>query len=157
MSELHAPKNDVLGNLPDRVIDRFRKQSQLDFEISFFDAILRRSPDYVDVLRCQGELLSRKGFHRRALVIDRRLAELLPADSVVQYNLACSLSRNALFEEALAALRIALECGYDDFEYLDLDGDFDALRSDSRYQTLVAEFRPEPVAKRRSKRSRRKS
>jgi tetratricopeptide (TPR) repeat protein len=157
MSELRTPKNDVLGNLPDRVIDRFRKQSQLDFEISFFDAILRRSPDYVDVLRCQGELLSRKGFHRRALVIDRRLAELMPTDSVVQYNLACSLSRNALYDEAVAVLRVALECGYDDFEYLDLDGDFDALRSDPRYLALVAEYRPEPVAKRRTKRSRRKS
>ena len=36
MSELRTPKNDVLGNLPDRVIDRFRKQSQLDFEIVEF-------------------------------------------------------------------------------------------------------------------------
>jgi len=157
MSELQTPKPDVLGNLPDRVIDRFRKLSQLDFEISFFDSILRGAPDYVDVLRCQGELLSRKGFHRRALVIDRRLAELLPTDAVVQYNLACSLSRNALYDEALAALRTALVCGYDDFEYLDLDGDFDALRTDARYLTLVAEFRPEPVVKRRTKRTRRKS
>ncbi|MGC3970814.1 MAG: hypothetical protein QM775_26830 [Pirellulales bacterium] len=114
------------------------------------------TPDYVDVLRCQGELLSRKGRHTEALDIDRRLARLAPTDSVVLYNLACSLSRNEHFEESLVALRKALELGYDDFEYLELDGDFDSLRSDPRYQSLVEEFSPRP-AKRRTKRQRPKS
>lgn len=132
------------------------KKSQLDFDVEFFASILRRSPDYVDVLRCQGELLSRKGRHVEALEVDRRLAKLLPHDSVVQYNLACSLEQNALREDALAALRRAFERGYDDFEHLELDADLEVLRNDPRYLALVAEFRPPQSPPRRAKKSRNK-
>ncbi|MBL9092948.1 MAG: hypothetical protein JNL96_17150 [Planctomycetaceae bacterium] len=150
-------KHDALGTWPEAALAPFRKQSQAEFEIDFFDSILARAPAYIDVLRCQGELLSRKGLHERALLIDRRLAELAPTDAVVLYNLACSLSRNEIFDEALVALRRGLENGYDDFEYLELDGDFDGLRADPRFQALVEEFTPSHVVKRRAKKSRKKS
>lgn len=149
------PKADGLGTVPDHVLQQFRTQTQADFEIDFFDSILRDSPDYVDVLRCQGELLSRKGLHDRALDVDRRLAALAPADPVVQYNLACSLSRNGCCDEAIVVLAHALESGYDDFEYLELDGDLDLLRADPRYRALLEQYAPKP--KRRAKRTRRKS
>jgi tetratricopeptide (TPR) repeat protein len=141
--------------LPD-VFPQPPKQSQLDFDIEFYNSILLRSPDYVDVLRCQGELLSRKGRHAEALEVDRRLARLLPHDAVVQYNLACSLEQNALRDDALAALRRAFERGYDDFEHIDLDADLEVLRNDPRYVALVAEFRPSEPPPRRAKKSRNK-
>jgi len=141
--------------LPD-VVPKPPKQSQLDFDIGFFDSILARAPDYLDVLRCQGELLSRKGLHERALVIDRRLAESLPKDSVVHYNLACSLAQNSLHDESLDVLRRAFELGYDDFEHLDYDDDLDLLRRDPRYLALVKEFRPPPAPKRKPRKTRRK-
>jgi len=118
----------------------FRGQSQLDFDIAFYDAILESDPEYIDVLRCQGELLSRKGLHGRALAIDRRLAEILPGDPVVQYNLACSLAMGGLDEESLAALQAALEAGYDDFEHLALDKDLDGLRGNRAFQALLRRF-----------------
>ncbi|MBI2827457.1 MAG: hypothetical protein HYX69_22510 [Planctomycetia bacterium] len=117
----------------------FPKQ-QLDFDVAFYGRILERQPDYVDVLRCQGELLSRKGLHELALAVDRRLAELLPADCIVRYNLACSLAMGGHRREAIAALRAALERGYDDFEYLDADSDLDALREDPAYRALLREY-----------------
>lgn len=115
-------------------------RGQLDFDIAFYDRILQRDPNYIDVLRCQGELLSRKGLHERALVIDRRLAELLPTDFVIRYNLACSLAVGGHRREAIAALRAALEQGYDDFEYLENDGDLDSLREDPAYVALLREY-----------------
>jgi predicted Zn-dependent protease len=115
-------------------------KAQLDFDIAFYDRILKRQPDYVDVLRCQGELLSRRGLHERALVIDRRLAELLPHDFVIRYNLACSLAVGGFRREAIVALRAALENGYDDFEYLETDSDLDTLRDDPAYRALMREY-----------------
>lgn len=115
--------------------------SQLDFDIAFFDSILQREPDYIDVLRCQGELLTRKGEHDRALEVDRRLARLLPDDSVVFYNLACSLTLVGRRQEALAALRRALQNGYDDFEHLEQDPDLDALRDVPEFVDLIARNR----------------
>ena len=146
---------DGLGESPKAVLARLKK-SQIDFDIAFFESVLDRSPDYVDVLRCQGELLSRKGLHERALEVDRRLAKLLPHDGVVFYNLACSLVQNALHDEALASLRRAFERGYDDFEHLELDADMAPLRTDPRYQAIVSEFQPPPVVVERPKKSRRK-
>lgn len=115
-------------------------KGQLDFDIGFYERILKREPDYIDVLRCQGELLSRKGQHERALAVDRRLAELLPGDFVIRYNLACSLAVGGHRREAIQALRAALEQGYDDFEYLETDSDLDALRDDPAYRALMREY-----------------
>jgi hypothetical protein len=155
MAKFEDVQPDESGKLlPDIDLPKVKK-SQLEFDIEFFDSVLRRAPDYLDVLRCQGELLSRKGLHARALEIDRRLAAALPHDAVVQYNLACSLARNELPADAVAALRRAFERGYDDFEHLDLDQDLESLRTDPRYLAVVDEFRPRPTP-RRAKKSRRK-
>lgn len=118
----------------------FGEQTQIDFDIAFYEQILQRSPNYVDVLRLVGELLTRRGFHARALVVDRRLAQLLPDDSTVLYNLACSLSLSGLIPEAIDALRTALIQGYSDFEHLELDRDLDNLRDEPEYAELLKEY-----------------
>jgi tetratricopeptide (TPR) repeat protein len=121
-------------------IRRLAGQRQLDFDLEFYESILRRAPRYVDVLRCQGELLNRKGLHERAVLVDRQLAELLPQDCVVRYNLACSLARIGRCEEAIESLRKALEQGYRDFDYLHADGDLDALRGEPAFERLLQEY-----------------
>jgi tetratricopeptide (TPR) repeat protein len=118
----------------------FGEQKQIDFDIAFYEHILQRSPDYVDVLRLVGELLTRRGLHARALAVDRQLARLRPDDSTVLYNLACSLSLSELIPEALVALRTALVQGYSDFEHLELDRDLDNLRDEPEYAELLKEF-----------------
>jgi tetratricopeptide (TPR) repeat protein len=132
--------NPLGGELPDDVVSPLRDQSQLDFDIAFYGHILERAALYVDVLRCQGELLTRKGLHQQALQIDRRLVELLPDDEVVHYNLACSLALAGDTPDALNALRSALERGYDDFDYLLADADLNSLREEPEYQALLREY-----------------
>lgn len=134
----HPPKSGASPAPPTRL----DQAGQLDFDIAFYESVLERAPDYLDVLRCQGELLTRKGLHERALKIDRRLAELAPADCIVHYNLACSLAMTGSRCEALAALRCALESGYDDFDYLETDADLDGLRQEPAYRALMKEFQP---------------
>jgi tetratricopeptide (TPR) repeat protein len=121
-------------------LEALAQQSQLDFDIAFFRRILQREPDYLDVLRCQGELLSRKGLHAQALEVDRRLVRLLPDDCVVQYNLACSLAVGGLRDDAIAALRAAFLHGYDDFDHMECDSDLDGLRDDPAYRDLLREY-----------------
>lgn len=120
-----------------------RRWRQVHFEVEFFDRVLARSPDYVDVLRCQGDLLNSLGQFRRALAVDERLATLQPQDCVAHYNLACSLARMGRIDDALAELRAALERGYCDFAYLQRDVDLEALRCRPGYQKLLHEFRVE--------------
>jgi tetratricopeptide (TPR) repeat protein len=89
-----------------------RKRSQLDFEIDFFERILSRDPNYVEVLINLGDLFTKKGCHRRALLVDLRLARLRPKSAEVLYNLACSHAQLNHVAEALEALRNAARLGF---------------------------------------------
>ena len=117
-----------------------QEKGQVDFELEFFGDILQRHPDYVDVLRVMGTLLTLKGRHKEGLEIDRRLVRLRPKDALAQYNLACSYALLKRLDQALQALRKAIEMGYRDFRYMRQDHDLDYLRSDPRYKQLLREF-----------------
>ena len=71
---------------------RLADQSQLEFELDFYSGILQRRPDYVDVLRVMGNILTLKGRYTEGLQIDRRLVQLRPNDALAHYNLACSFA-----------------------------------------------------------------
>ena len=116
------------------------EQSQLDFEIEFFGAILERQPDYVDILRVMGNNLTLKGRYAQGLQIDKRLIQLRPTDALAHYNLACSYALLKRTEAALKALRRAVELGYRDFRYMRDDRDLDSVRLDPRFQKLVREY-----------------
>jgi tetratricopeptide (TPR) repeat protein len=120
-----------------RTADWFGTMSQLDFDIDFFEALLARNGDAIEVLRVLGELLSKKGLHARALEIDRRLVERLPSDFLARYNLACSLAMAGRPEEAVKSLSKAILLGYDDLAHLDVDPDLDTLRERPDFRELL--------------------
>ena len=117
-------------------LNKIQAQSQLDFDVEFFGRILERNADYVDVLRCQGELLTLRGDHARALSIDERLVQLRPGDVIIRYNLACSLSLVHHIDECLRMLKRAIHLGYQDFDHMNQDEDLDSARHDPRWAEL---------------------
>src|SRR6516164_5764231 len=121
-----------LGNAPSKPAE----QNQLDFELDFFGRILERHPDYVDVLRVQGNNLTLKGRFAEGLQIDKRLVSLRPDDPLAHYNLACSYALLKKPEQALTTLRRAVELGYRDFRYMREDRDLDSIRPDPRFRQL---------------------
>ena len=114
--------------------------SQLDFELEFFNGILERSPDYVDVLRVLGSLLSLKGRFAEGLKIDKKLVRLRPEDPLAHYNLACSYALLKRPDQAIKTLRRAVELGYRDFRYMREDRDLDSIRHDPRFRQLLREY-----------------
>jgi tetratricopeptide (TPR) repeat protein len=117
-----------------------RKRSQLDFEIDFFERILSRDPNYVEVLVNLGDLFARKGCHRRALQVDLRLAQLRPGNSTIFYNLACSHAVLNHMTEALAALEQAADLGYADLDHLLSDPDLASLRCHVGFRRILAKL-----------------
>jgi len=115
----------------------FGTLSQLDFDIDFFERLLSRRPDAVEVLRVLAELVSKKGDLPRAVEIDGRLVELLPADCLARYNLACSLARTGRNDEAVDALSRAILLGYDDLAHMESDPDLEGLRDHPDYRALL--------------------
>lgn len=121
---------------------RETEQSQLDFELELFAGILGRSPDYVDVLRVMGSLLSLKGLFSEGLKVDKRLVRLRPEDPLAHYNLACSYALLKRADQSIRTLRKAVELGYRDFRYMREDHDLDTIRHDPRFRKLMREYEP---------------
>ena len=119
---------------------RLADQSQLEFELDFYTGILQRRPDYVDVLRVMGNILTLKGRYTEGLQIDRRLVQLRPNDALAHYNLACSFALLKRPDQALKTLRNAIELGYRDFRYMREDRDLDTIRHDPRFRQLMREY-----------------
>ena len=65
-------------------------RSQRDFEVEFFEGIIRRRYDYWEILSVLGNHYTAAKAYRKGLKIDERLAILRPNDPVVFYNLAFS-------------------------------------------------------------------
>ena len=131
-------RGDTRGRHPSHTHeDWFGDLSQLDFDIDFFEGLLARNGESVEVLRVLAELVSQKGLVRRALELDLRLVEVLPNDFLARYNLACSLARAGRPDEAIDALSRAILLGYDDLAHLEVDPDLDSLREHPEFRELL--------------------
>lgn len=114
--------------------------SQVAFDIEFFEQVLERLPNWVDVLRCQSQLLAFKGQRQRAVELDRRLVALRPADAVARYNLACGLIQTGDHAAGIEELGRALAAGFRDLEFLENDADLDPVRHDPRFLAVCHAF-----------------
>src|SRR3954469_23213503 len=113
-----------------------------DFEIKFYESVLRRDPGYVAVVEILGGLYTRQGRIADGLKMDRRLVKLQPANATAHYNLACSLALSKRKTDALRALRQAVKLGYSDFDWMEQDPDLEALKQHPDFQSLLRQLKP---------------
>ena len=137
--ELHPEAAERLPDTPCGLA-ALRRRSQIDFEIDFFDRILDRDPNYLEVLENLGDLFSRKHWHRRALQMDQRLSHLKPHDPDVAYNLACSYSVLHQPSEAFDALERAIINGFRDMDCLRRDPDLAHIRSHPHFPDMLIQL-----------------
>jgi len=114
-----------------------RTPADAEFEVRFFESVLRREPGYARVVEILGGLYTRLGRIPDGLRMDRRMVRLEPDNSTAHYNLACSLALTRRRAEALRELRRALELGYDDFRWMQKDPDLASLRDDPEFRALL--------------------
>jgi len=124
MRKEHAPKNT-------------RKKEDVDFEIAFYEGIIKDTPMFIEALSVLGDLYTKAGLWQKGLEVDLKLSRLRPDDALVFYNLACSYALLKQTRAALAALSRAIEFGYDDFEYLQNDSDLDNLLQDEHFRQYI--------------------
>ena len=115
----------------------FGRLNQLDFDIDFYEKLLTKNGESLEVLRILAELVSKKGVMSRASELDTKLVELLPEDFLARYNLACSLARAGKSDEAIDSLSQSILLGYDDLAHMDVDPDLDSLRDLPDFQALL--------------------
>ncbi|HWA24622.1 MAG TPA: hypothetical protein VG734_03030 [Lacunisphaera sp.] len=113
------------------------------FEIEFYEAILRRSPDYTEVVGLLGALYTRVGRITDGLRMDRKLVRLEPDNPTAHYNLACSLALCKKRPAALQSLRKAVSLGYDDLDWMLQDPDLEILKTDPEFKQLLGQLKPQ--------------
>lgn len=113
----------------------------LDFEITFYENLLKKKPDFVNALIALGDAYTRKGRYEDGLKIDQRLTRLKPDDPLIYYNLACSYSLLKETQLCLEALTRAISMGYSDFVFMERDPDLEFIRKDPRYRELLEKTR----------------
>ena len=114
-------------------------KDDLDFEISFYEELIKDKPDFVAALIPLGDAYTKRGLYKKGLEVDKKLARLKPEDPLIHYNLACSYSLLKMVEQALQALKKAIDLGYQDFSFMEADTDLDNVRKDSRYKKLISQ------------------
>ncbi len=113
----------------------------LVFLSEYYETALRHRPGNLEALAELAHVYTRLGRVQEGLAVDRKLAELEPENPTVHYNLACSLALSGAKSAALDALERAAKLGYTDGEFLQGDEDLEALRSEPRFQELVARLK----------------
>ena len=112
----------------------------LFYEITFYERLLEKHPDYAEALSLLSELHTKTGQHEKGLEADLRLTKLRPEDPIAHYNLACSYSLLRRPKEALEALERSISLGYSDFNFLQKDKDLQGLRGEPGYQVLLEKY-----------------
>lgn len=111
------------------------------FEIGFFESVLRREPDYVDVVEILGGLYTKLGRVADGLKMDRKLVKLQPRNATAHYNLACSLALSRRKADALRSLRQAVQFGYQDFDWMQQDPDLEDLKKHPEFLKLLVQLK----------------
>jgi tetratricopeptide (TPR) repeat protein len=120
-----------------------KKDSEKDnesFQINFYEKILWERPNFIEALKALAELYTKSGQYDKGLKLDRRLSELLPQDTIVYYNLACSQSLIGDIDSSLESIKKAIALGYNDFSYMNNDSDLANLRADKRFEEIYSRY-----------------
>ena len=117
-----------------------RKQDY-SFEIGFYESVLRREPDYSDVIELLGGLYTKAGRIADGLEMDRKLVRMQPDNATAHYNLACSLALAGSKDDALEILARAVVLGYDDAAWMAKDTDLACLKGEPAFLALLAKLK----------------
>lgn len=117
------------------------KNHDPEFDMAFYESVLRRDPSYADVIEILGGLYTRHGRITDGLKMDRRLVKLQPKNPTAHYNLACSLALVKRNADALRTLQHAVSLGYKDFDWMQQDPDLEGLKHRPEFVALLDQLK----------------
>jgi len=120
-----------------------KKAQDPQFEIGFFEAVLRRDAAFVEVVEILGGLYTKQGRIADGLKMDRKLVKLQPENATAHYNLACSLALSRRKSDALRSLKQAVDLGYSDFDWMQQDPDLEGLKQHPAFVALLEKLKPQ--------------
>ena len=118
-----------------------RTKDDLDFEIDFYEGVLRKRKDFIPALQLLSDAYTRKGDYKKGLEIDVKLSRIRRDDPIVFYNLACDYSLLENCGKAFLSLEKAFSLGYKDISFMLQDPDLKNLRENPRFEKILQDFK----------------
>jgi Flp pilus assembly protein TadD len=99
---------------------------------------LELNPDNPRALYMGAMSLTNLGESEKARDWTRRALAMEPDDPSVLYNIACAFSVEHQTEEAIAALKKAIDKGFGHWKWIDNDSDLDSIRNEPGFREILA-------------------
>ena len=62
------------------------KKEDIEFEITFYNGLIEKNPDFAEALIALGELYTSAGMYKEGLAVDEQLVQLKPDDPIILYS-----------------------------------------------------------------------
>jgi TolB-like protein/Flp pilus assembly protein TadD len=105
--------------------------------IKLIEERLELNPDDLRATNLGAAILAKSGNRDGAIDYIRRSLEIEPEDANILYNIACAYSQLGMSDEALSSLKMAVDKGYADREWMEHDSDFASIRATPRFQAIA--------------------
>lgn len=115
---------------------------QYDSAVVVYKKALEIDPEYYNAYFNLGITFNRMKQYDSSIAYFRRAIQLNPQPNITYYLLAGSYARNNKTEEALSNLKLALEKGYDNYEYIIVEPDLDSIRKNKAYKDMMKKYFP---------------
>jgi len=116
-------------------IDQHNKVLQKSMEV--YPRYLSQHPDDARALVFYAADLAQLGKIEEAREAGKKAFELSPNDALMLYNLACVFSRLREKESGVDYLKKAINAGYQNYEWIKRDADFENIRNEQGYIELM--------------------
>lgn len=120
----------------------YLKQGKKELADADFKAVVEKDT-VLDDSSCRQYALHFLGRDKEALEWQDSLAAKFPDEPGTYYDEACLYSRMGRTEDAVKALKTALECGYNNFRHIADDDDLDPVRNIPEFVSLVEKYKAE--------------
>jgi Flp pilus assembly protein TadD len=98
------------------------------FHQDFLEKISQKLKHDERILQTLSQYYTSIGNTTKSLQMNRKILKFRPNDPLVHYNLACDLALKKKAKEACDALAKAIQLGYNDWQWIRDDTDFDGIR-----------------------------
>jgi tetratricopeptide (TPR) repeat protein len=108
----------------------------------FWEKISQRLKKDERILQTLSQHYNSTGNLSKSLQIDRKILKLRPNDPIAHYNLACDFALKKKTKEACDELAKAIQLGYNDWQWIREDTDFDGIRHTDNFRQLLPPSQP---------------
>ncbi len=119
----------------------FYYKKEYDKAIADYNKAIELDPEYVNAYNNRGLAFYYKKDYDKAIADYNRAIELDSEYALAYYNIGCVYSLQNKKEKALSFLEQSLQKGYENFEWIENDTDWDNVRDSEEFKAIIQKYK----------------